>query len=259
MRTLGNFARAARSTEHVLGRYERHLGSAWLDSFASAAIGGSGVFAGEADLVRRQGIQKAARDQVLVAWTFHELDASVDKALKGDYAADTGAPHNWDEARAYYHGEKPECAPHATADERGREFGTGSAVNAGILAAMQRGLQALLARDTSGAAKARDEIVRNVTITYIQSAIKYSANMDAALVQGKMDDARVFQAEGWAYFRVIEPLIAQVNPGAATAVAGIFNLDAQPAPGSGERVTRVFAETYKALKIHSSEVGQYRP
>ena len=258
MRTLGTFARAARSTEHLLGRYERHLGSGWLDVFANAAIGGS-VFAGEADLVRRQGVQKAAHDQVLVAWTFHELDAAVDKALKSDFAADTGAPHNWDEARAYYHGEKPECAPYATADERGREFGTASAVNAGILAAMQQGLKALQKRDHSGAAKARDEVVRNITITYIQSAIKYSANMDAALVEGKTDDARVFQAEGWMYFRVIEPLIAEANPGAAKAVAGVFSLDARPARGSGEKVTRAFAEVYKALKIPPSEVGQYRP
>jgi hypothetical protein len=125
MRTLGTFARAARSTEHLLRRYERHLGPGWLDAFASAAIEGSGAFAGESDLVRRQGVQKAARDQVLVAWTFHELDAAVDKATTSNFATDTGAPHNWDEARAYYHGEKPECAPHATAEERGGSLGRG--------------------------------------------------------------------------------------------------------------------------------------
>ena len=113
-------------------------------------------------------------------------------------ATDTGAPHNWDEARAYYHGEKPECAPHATAEERGRQFGTGSAVNEGILSAMRQGLKALQARDATGAAKVRDEVVRNITITYVQSAIKYSADIDAALAESKTDDARVWQAEGWA-------------------------------------------------------------
>src|SRR2546422_4657567 len=194
-RTLGKFAREPRSTEDLLGRYEQYLGVGWLDAFASAAIGGTGSFAGEPDLVRRQGVQKGVRDQVLVAWAFHELDAAVEKATKGSFATATGAPHNWDEARAYYHGEKPECAPYATAEERGREFGTGSAVNESILAAMGQGLKALLAKDAPGAAKARDEVVRHVTITYIQSAIKYSAEIDSALAHGKTDDARVWQAE----------------------------------------------------------------
>lgn len=259
MRTLGTFARAPRSTENLLGRYERHLDTGWLDVFASAAIRGTGAFAGEADLVRRQGVQKAARDQVLVAWTVHELDAAVDKASRNDFAADTGAPHNWDEARAYYHGQRPECAPYATADERGREFGTASAVNDGILSAMKLGLSALQARNSSGAAQARDEVVRHLTITYIQSAIKYSAMVDAALIQGKMKDGRIFQAEGWAYFRVIEPLIAEVNPKAAGVVASIFSLTSQPARGSGDRVARALVETYDSLRIRRSEVGLYRP
>jgi hypothetical protein len=257
-RTLRNFARETRSTEHLLGRYERYLGQGWLDTFTDAAISEKGAFAGETHLVRRQGIQKGVRDQVLVAWTFHELDAALSKASKGDFAPDTGAPHNWDEARAYYHGERPECAPHATAEERGREFGTASSVNDGILVAMQRGLKALQARDTIGATKARDEIVRLVLITYIQSAIKYSAAIDVAVAQDKTDEARVWQSEGWAYFRVIEPLVADGNSGVARAVSGVLNLEAKPAKGSGEKVARAFAEAYDALKIRPAEVGQYR-
>ena len=259
MRTFRQFASGLRSSEHLLSRYERQLGSGWLHSFASAAIEGTGPFAGEPDLVRRQGVQKAVRDQVLVAWTFHELDAAVDKATADNFATDTGAPHNWDEARAYYHGEKPECAPYATAEERGMQFGTGSAVNQGILAAMHRGLNALQARNASGAARARDEVVRYVTITYVQSAIKYAADLDAALAQGKTDDARIWQAEGWAYFRVIEPLVSEVSPGAARAVTGVFDLGTKPVQGAGPKVAHALAEAYNPLKIRASEVGGYPP
>lgn len=258
MRTLAKFAAGARGAEDLLSRYERHFGKGWLDAFVSAAIGGTTPFAGEADLVRRQGIQKGARDQVLVAWVFHELDAAVEKAKKGDFDAAKGAPHNWDEARAYYHGTKRECAPYATADERGAELGTGAAVNDAILAAMREGLAALQIQDAKGAAKARDEVVRQVTITYVQSALKYSAKIDAALAAGKSDEARIFQAEGWAYFRVIEPLVAQVDPAAASAVAGVFDLKASPAKGSGERVAGALAKAYDGLRIRASEVGTYR-
>jgi low iron-inducible protein len=257
-RTLGKFAREPRSTEDLLGRYERYLGAAWLDAFTSAAIDGSGPFASEADLVRRQGVQKGVRNQILVAWALHELDAAVDKAGKASFVKKTGAPHNWDEAWAYYRGEKPECAAYATADERGKEFGTGSAVNEAILAAMNQGLKALLAKSTTGAAKARDEVARQITITYVQSAIKYAAEVDAALAQGKADEARVWQAEGWAYFRVIEPLIARVNTTAARTVAEVLDLKAQPAAGSGEKVASALAKAYDALGIRPAEVGQYR-
>jgi hypothetical protein len=259
MRTFRQFASGARSKEQLLSRYERQLGSGWLHSFASAAIEGTGPFAGETDLVRRQGVQKAVRDQMLVAWTFHELDAAVDKATREDFATDTGAPHNWDEARAYYHGEKPECAPYATAEERGVQFGTGPAINQGILAAMHRGLTALQARNATGAARARDEVIRYITITYTQSAIKYAADMDSALAQGKPNDARIWQAEGWAYFRVIEPLVSEVSPGAAQAVTGVFDLGTQPSEGASEKVARALAEAYTPLKIHASEVGRYSP
>jgi hypothetical protein len=257
-RTLAKFASESRSSEDLLGSYERYLGAGWLDAFVSGAIDGTGPFAGEADLVRRQGVQKGVRNQVLVAWVFHELDAAVDKANKGDFVEKTGAPHNWDEARAYYHGEKPECAPYATAEERGREFGTGSAVNQAILAAMNRGLAALKAKDAAVVAKARDEVVRQITITYLQSAIKYAAQIDADLAQGKADDARVWQAEGWAYFRVIEPLVARANTAVARAVVDVFDLKAKPASGSGDKVAGALAKAYEAFGIRASEVGTYR-
>jgi hypothetical protein len=256
-RTLAKFATESRSTEDLLGFYERHLGAGWLDTFVSGAIEGTGLFAGEAAPVRRQGVQKGVRNQVLVAWAFHELDAAVAKANRGDFVENTGAPHNWDEARAYYHGEKPECAPFATAEERGREFGTGSAVNQAILAAMNRGLAALKAKDVNGAAKARDEVVRQITITYLQSAIKYAAQIDADLAKGKMDDARVWQAEGWAYFRVIEPLVARANTAVARAVVDVFDLKAKPASGSGDKVAGALAKVYETLGIRASEVGTY--
>lgn len=257
-RTLAKFAREPRATEDLLGRYERYFGAGWLDAFTSGATDGTAPFAGEGDLVRRQGVQKGVRNQILVAWTFHELDGAVAKANKGDFADATGAPHNWDEARAYYHGEKPECAPYATAEERGKEFGTGSAVNQAILAAMQRGLAALEARDVAGAARARDEVVRQIAITYLRSALKYAAQMDADLARGKGDDARVWQAEGWAYFRVIEPLVAQASPAAARSVAEVFDLRSKPAPGSGEKVAAALAKAYPGLGIRASEVGAYR-
>lgn len=97
---------------------------------------GTGPFEGQDPLVRRQGAQKGIQNQIMVAWTLHELDAALAKADAGDFDPAEGALHNWDEAWAFYHGVAPDCAPHLTANRRSENFGTGTAVNDAILVAM---------------------------------------------------------------------------------------------------------------------------
>ena len=255
-RTLGNFATESRELEDTLGRYQRYLGASWLDAFVSAALNGTGPFAGESEAVRRQAVQKGARDQIVVAWVLHELDAALQKAAKASYTKASGAPHNWDEVWAYYHGEKPECGPFATAEARAKEFGTGS-VNQAMLTAMNQGLAALKAKKSSDAVKARNEVVRNLTVTYLQSAIKSATDLDAALAAGKADEARAHQAAGWAYFRVIEPLVAGVNTTSARTVADVFDLKSKPAAGSASKVAAALAKTYPLLGITPAQIGEY--
>ena len=80
-----------------------------------SAIQGTGAFTGESDLVRRQGIQKGIQNQIMVAWTLHEVIAALGKADDGNFDPASGAPHNWDEGWAFYHGADPSCAPSAGA------------------------------------------------------------------------------------------------------------------------------------------------
>jgi hypothetical protein len=254
-RTLGNFAAEGRAAEDTLGRYERYLGARWLDTLVGDAVSGTGPLAGASDAVRRQVLRIAARDQIMVAWALHELDAAVDKATKGSFTKKSGAPHNWDEAWAYWHGEKPECSPFGTADALGKEFGVGAAVNRGIFVSMQRGLKALLAKNSLGARTAREEVKRQVIIGYAQAVIKAASGLDAALAQGRPDEARVRQAEGWAYFRVIEPLIAGVNTTAAEALAGVLDLAGKPAPGTGAKVAAALESAYGPLQITPADIG----
>ena len=254
-RTLGKFAGESRAAEDTLGRYERYLGKGWLSAFVGDAIDGVGTFAGASDTVRRRAIQIGVRDQIMVAWALHELDAAVEKAAKGSYTKKSGAPHNWDEVWAYYHGEKPECSPFATAKARSEEFGVGTLANRRILINMKDGLKALLAKGAAGARDAREQVVRDITLTYVQSVIKSASEIDAALAAGKADEARVLQAEGWAYLRVVEPLIAQANTTTARALAGVFSLASKPAPGSAAKVTGALAEAYGPLGISPADVG----
>ena len=69
-----------------------------LDDFVSAALNGTGVWAGESDAVRKQGVQKE-QEPNHDAWVVHELNAALEKAADGN---DGKGLHNWDEAWAFY-------------------------------------------------------------------------------------------------------------------------------------------------------------
>ena len=195
------------------------------------------------------------RDQIMVAATLHELDAAVDKAGKGSFTKKSGAPHNWDEVWAYYHGEKPECSPFSTAQAREQEFGVGTLITRRLQLFAKDGLKALVDKKAAVARAAHDQLVRDITTSYVQSAILAASKVDAALAAGNADEARVSQAQGWAYYRVIEPLIARSNTTAAEAIAAVFNLASKPAAGSAAKVTAAFGAAYGPLGISAADVG----
>ncbi len=255
-RTLGKFASGSRQSEDTLGRYERYLGAGWLNAFVGDAIDGVGAFAGASEAVRREAVRIGVRDQIMVAWALRELDAAVEKAAKGSFTRKSGAPHNWDEVWAYLHGEKPECSPFATAQRSEQEVGVGTLISRRLLLFSKDGLKALVEKKASAARTARDQIVRDITISYVQSVISAASKVDAALAAGKADEARVSQAGGWAYYRVIEPLIAKANTTAAQSIAGVFDLAAKPAAGSAAKVIAAFSAAYEPLGITPSDVGE---
>ena len=257
VRTIAGFARTDRN-EDIWNDYTEYYGDEqWLDTFVMSAIEGTGPFAGEPDLVRRQAIQKGIQNQIMLAWTFHELVSALGKAAEGNTDPASGAPHNWDEGWAFYHGDGPACGPYATADKRGDNFGTGTGVNDAVLAAFTRGVEALAAGDTAVAEAAMVEIQRQITITYVQATIRYAHKIDAALADGDPDSARISQAEGWAFYRVIEPFVAGVDPEASATIAGRYDLGAgTPQEGSGEAVQTALESIYDGLAINLDEVGE---
>lgn len=255
-RTLGKFAGEPRASEDTLGRYERYLGAGWLNAFVGDAIDGAGAFAGASEAVRREAVRIGVRDQIMVAAVLHEFDAGAVNASKGSFTKKSGAPHNWDEVVAYYHGEKPECSPFSTVQARGEEFGVGTLLNRRISLNLRDGLKALVGKSALGATAAREQIVRDIIAGYLQATISSAATIDTALSQGKAEEARVAQAAGWAYYRVVEPLVAAANTTSARALSTVFDLSSKPAAGSAGKVTSALAAAYEPLGISAADVGQ---
>jgi len=255
-RTIAGAARAERS-EPIWDDFVDYYGDKnWLDTFVMSALDGTGAFAGESDGVRKQGVQKGIQNQIMIAWALHEVVVAQAKVADGNIDPAKGAPHNWDEWWAFYHGVEPKGAPFATADKRGGNFGTGSAVNDALLVASQDGLQATIDGDAAALQVAADEIVRQITVTYIQATIRYANKIDSDLASGDAEKARVHQAEGWAFFRVIEPWVAAVDASAAEKISSLYDLAAgPPMAGSGAAVQAAIESTYAGLGVNATEVG----
>ena len=159
-------------------------------------------------------------------------------------------------------GAEPSCAPYATANSRAGNFGTvaqdgGTALaNEAILAAMIDGRDALLAEDAAGAAAAADEVVRGVVITYSQAAVRYASLIEGDLAEGDEATAREHQAEGLAFWRVIEAYVVPAGADGDT-IDAILSLENEPGVnGFGDEVRAALEPAWDALGISAADIGE---
>lgn len=257
IRSIGGFA-ASEDRNHGLDDY--YGTPAPLDDFVRAALEGTGPFEEASAAVRRQGVQKGIQNQVMVAWMVHELNSALDKAAGGDFDPAEGAPHNWDEAWAFYFGADRDCAPYVTGEKRADDFGTNddeqtALANAAILQAMSDGRDALLEEDAEGARSAADEILRNLVIIYSQATVKYADVAAQDVADGDPEVAEVHQAEGYAFFRVIESMLADSGAD-VEALNAIFDLSGEPAAaGGGDEARAALAPAWEQLDISDEDIG----
>ena len=204
-RTLAGFA-AAEGKNHNYDSFYNMTGS--VDAHIMAAMDGTGDFENVSDTVRYQGIAKLTANMGMVAYTIHELGSAATKAAAGNVDNDSGAPHNWDEGWAFFHGpdEHWSCSPAYTMKKRAADFGTTTNDVSNALssteAAMVAGLAALQANDSTAYNDAINTVMKNLIITYSQATLKYAMKMDSN------DTAAKYQAEGYAFWKTMEAYAA---------------------------------------------------
>ncbi len=112
-----------------------------------------------------------------------------------------------------------------------------------------------MARDLDGAAAAVDDVVRAVVITYSQAAIRYAALIEDDLAEGDDAAAEQHQAEGLAFWRVIEAYVAGEGADVDT-VNAVFDLAADPgANGFGDEVRAALQPAWDGLGISDQDIG----
>merc|ERR1719443_79917 len=170
IRTLQGFATsgaAKMSTEKWWNVYKNYWGDDnYADTYALAALDGTGVMAGKSDVMRGELVKKGIAYQAVWMYVLHEFEDAIGDCLAGnifDNEASTvggDSPHAWDEGWAFYAGSLEGTDGsgsgqmiHQLAEKRCKDFGT--CCN-GVEGAANANLKALTHTE-----KGRDEILNS--------------------------------------------------------------------------------------------------
>ena len=133
--------------------------------------------------------------------------------------------------------------------------------NEAILSAMIAGRDALIRGNAGGAEAAVSLVKRGVVITYSQAVIRYAVKVEADLAAGDMDKARIHQAEGYAFWRVLEPELAATGYFAETieTLNSAYHLDNAPGSGpSSDDIRTALYPVWGLLEISQDDIGSLR-
>ncbi len=236
----------------------------FLDANVRPALEGTGRSRGLSDRARRQIVEKGVL-AILYGETLEELEAARSKVQQGNVDNARGAPHNVDEAWAYYAGaqESDGSRPHAlsiTAQRRERGF----KLEGKLDSPLQRALASAL-----GAAQRSDLNALDTAIGQVRgylNSIFYLASLGyASRLSGDTDVSvrEVHLSEGWGFFQTIRPTVATASSDAAASVEALYTRPASRPVTDGD-VHRVYgalngANVVRALAIPSSLVVKAPP
>mmetsp|Transcript_28170 Transcript_28170/g.61715 ORF Transcript_28170/g.61715 Transcript_28170/m.61715 type:complete len:1182 (-) Transcript_28170:18-3563(-) len=264
LRTLEAMAQKE-STSPLWLQYVAFHGSALhLNSFLNDALEGTDAKWADNTAARQQAVKKGARDNIMPLYVIHELDTALERVQAGNLDDATGAPHAWDEAFAFYYGAQGEqqCgAPHNTVGDRANDFKTNAAngearAHQSILAAFRSGLDAARTGNLAAATTARDEIVKQLRIPYLQATLKYAHKLDGDLATGSAEAGK-HRAEALVFFRAVAAQVAQYTAEGASDLMDRFSTGNPTLAGNYEAAYCVIDRTLEGFQITWADIGQY--
>lgn len=177
-------------------------------AFVDDAIAGTGSAKGASDAVRAQHVDKGI-SVVLAAKVVDELEAAGEKVAAGETEPAEGAPHNVDEAWAFFTAKGNGLA--ATAEKRAADFKREGTVAEPVVAALAAAQAAAGKGDAAALTEAASAVRRGLDYVFYLATYKYLAAAD-----------EVGRAEGAAFYRGIQPRVAAADAAAHQAIMGSF-------------------------------------
>lgn len=178
------------------------------DHAATAAVT-KALSGGTSDAVRAQQVDKGIT-VILAAKVLGELEAAAEKVAANEVDPQKGAPHNVDEAWAFFTAQ--DQGPALTADKRAKDFGLEGKVREPILAALTAARTAAAAGDTAALERATADVRSGLDYVFYLATHKYLDHGGDA----------VKQAEGAAFYLAIADRVRSADASAHQAIEATF-------------------------------------
>ncbi len=186
----------------------RTLGGLAGDHPAFAAVT-TALASGSSDAVRVQQVDKGIT-VILADKVVGELVAAAEKVAAKDLGKTSGAPHNVDEAWAFFTAQ--EQGPALTADKRAKDFGLEGKVREPILAALAAANVAAASGDSAALERAMADVRAGLDYVFYLATYKYLDHGGDA----------VKQAEGATFYLAIADRVRDSAPSADKAIRAAF-------------------------------------
>jgi hypothetical protein len=155
--------------------------------YVTAALAGSGAFAGKATIARVEGAKKGSAYMNVWMYVIREFEDAINDCKAGCVKCNDDPVHAWDEGVAFYTGSlqgtdgsgsgkmlyalaNKRCANFKTCGTAGTSTTGNSKVNQDIMTFFKQGQAALLAGECTKVGPIRDSIIKLMTVPLIQGA-----------------------------------------------------------------------------------------
>ena len=190
----------------------------FVDEFIeSYAINGTGPFKGASDAQRAAAV-KAGLLVLMSYWVRLEFGKALAKVKDGNLEPLKGAPHNWDEAMAFYWGPEGKHSLYEAADNLSKKYNLSESVNKAFFKALVDGLKEMTekkAAPTAATAAGTKQLHR----LFLLGALDAAKQIDEAKDADAKDAARW---RGFGYWLGVGDIVAKADGDAAKAFQDVF-------------------------------------
>lgn len=259
-RTLRGFARDPQRAEQFPQAVQFYNSPTFLDDTVIDSIQGTGTAADYTPAQRRQSIQKGLQ-RILNYWILHELLAAEEKIKAGNTDPATGAPHNVDEAWAFYLG-APQDGKYpnglsATAASREGNFGREGTIDKPLREALDQARKAALAGNQQEYEEAAQRVRSRLNALFYLASARYLNEALKSVQSGKPETAPAQLIEGLSFYRTIQPTVAQASAQANNTIVSYYQ--SQPEALTEARRDEALAalnSAAQALNLQQSDLIQ---
>ena len=255
-RTLASIARDETVSAQFPDGAAVYGNASFLDAHVRAGIDGTGRGAGLSDGARRQLVEKGI-SAILYGKVLQELDAARGKLEQGETGDADGAPHNVDEAWAFYAGSRGDngtrpFALSSTARKREADFGFEGKIDAPLQAALADAQSAARSGDLAAFDAAAAEVEGYLNAMFYLASLKY---VKSAAGDAEAASRESHLAEGWAFFQTIRAAAAAGGADSASDVESVYSQNAEE-PVSSDQINVVYAALNAEPVLNSLGVPQ---